>query len=67
MTRRIKVIKQSGSPATETVKSPEDAPKKRRRIERNLQEAVDSWIEERRKNAEIEGDIARGLLRESLA
>jgi hypothetical protein len=66
MKKPIKVIKRAASQAPES--SPRgNAPSVRRQAERDLQESVNAWIEERRRNDKVETGIAHVLLRQLFA
>ena len=63
----IKVIKRTADSKPDEAVSPPEETSNRRRIERDLQEAVNAWIDERRKNTEVESGIAHARLRELMA
>jgi hypothetical protein len=63
----IKIIKRAANPVLENAVSPVEETTSRRHVERGLQNAVNTWIEERRKNTEIESGIAHARLRDLMA
>ena len=61
---RIKVIKRAALPEPETSGPPADTAPTGRQKQRDLQQAVNSWIEERRQNAQTDLRLANRRLRD---